>query len=97
MTGAVASGLMSWPWPGRVLSRPLGSACATACAAARRNGGLCSPLITSPKFPPSRLVEAFGQVVEPLITEITCLRSHEPRLFHLVSAYIGPPPGGTSA
>jgi len=42
------------------------------------------------------LVEAFDQVVEPLITEITCLRSHEVRLFHLVSAYIGPPPGGTS-
>src|SRR5439155_19776210 len=49
-----------------------------------------------PKFPPSRLVEAFGQVVEPLITEITCLRSHELRLFHLFSAYIGSPPGGTT-
>src|SRR2546421_12858089 len=44
-------------------------------------------------LPPSRLVEAFDQVVEPLITEITCLRSHELRLFHLVSAYIGSPPG----
>src|SRR5271157_4278144 len=40
--------------------------------------------LTRPKFPPSRLVEAFDQVVEPLITEITCLRSHELRLFHLV-------------
>jgi len=50
----------------------------------------------SPKFPPSRLVDAFDQVVEPLITEITCLRSHEPRLFHLVSAYIGSPLGGTT-
>jgi len=26
---------------------------------------------SSPKFPPSRLVNAFDQVVEPLITEIT--------------------------
>jgi hypothetical protein len=48
---------------------------------------------TKPKFPPSRLVDAFNQVVEPLITEITCLRSHELRLFHLVSAYIGSLPG----
>src|SRR6266480_1713413 len=48
---------------------------------------------TKPKFPPSRLVDAFDQVVEPLITEITCLRSHELRLFHLVSAYIDSPPG----
>ena len=39
---------------------------------------------------------AFDQVVEPLITEITCLRSHELRLFHLVSAYIGSPLGGTT-
>jgi hypothetical protein len=43
------------------------------------------------------LVDAFDQVVEPLITEITCLRSHELRLFHLVSAYIGSLPGGTTA
>src|SRR6266487_6010269 len=43
--------------------------------------------------PPSRLVDAFDQVVEPLITEITCLRSHELRLFHLVSAYIDSPSG----
>ena len=26
---------------------------------------------TNPKFPPSRLVNAFDQVVEPLIAEIT--------------------------
>jgi hypothetical protein len=52
--------------------------------------------VVSPKFPPSRLVDAFDQVVEPLITEITCLRSHELRLFHLVSAYIASPPGGTT-
>jgi hypothetical protein len=39
------------------------------------------------------LVNAFDQVVEPLITEITCLRSHELRLFHLVSAFIGSPLG----
>jgi len=50
----------------------------------------------SPKFPPSRLVDAFDQVVEPLITEITCLCSHELGLFHLVSAHIGSPPGGTT-
>ncbi|MGO9217767.1 MAG: peptide-methionine (S)-S-oxide reductase MsrA [Streptosporangiaceae bacterium] len=50
----------------------------------------------NPKLPPSRLVDAFDQVVEPLITEITCLRSHERRLFHLVSAYIGAPLGGTT-
>jgi hypothetical protein len=43
------------------------------------------------------LVDAFDQVVEPLITEITCLRSHGLRLFHLVSAYIDSPPGGTTA
>src|SRR6266487_4094333 len=45
-TGAVASGLMSWPWPARLCNRPPGSAAAAARAAARRNGGLCSPLIT---------------------------------------------------
>ena len=49
---------------------------------------------SSPKFPPSRLVDAFDQVVEPLITEITCLRSQEPTLFHLVKAYVGSPPRG---
>ena len=43
---------------------------------------------------PSRLVDAFDQVVEPLITEITCLRSQEPTLFHLVKAYVGSPPRG---
>src|SRR6266536_811706 len=46
--------------------------------------------------PPGRLVDAFDQVVEPLITEITCLRSHELRLFHLVSAYIDSPSGRTT-
>jgi hypothetical protein len=50
-------------------------------------------VLSRPKFPPSRLVDAFDQVVEPLITEITCLRSHELRLFHLVSVYIDSPPG----
>ena len=50
----------------------------------------------SPKFPLSRLVNAFDQVVEPLITEITCLRSQELRLFHLVNAYIGSAPVGTT-
>ena len=34
-------------------------------------------------------------MVERLITEITCRRSHELRLFHLVSAYIGSPPGAS--
>jgi hypothetical protein len=47
--------------------------------------------------PQADLVNAFDQVVEPLITEITCLRSHELRLFHLVSAFIGSPLGGTTA
>jgi hypothetical protein len=42
------------------------------------------------------LADAFDQVVEPLITEVTCLRSHGLRLFHLVNAYIGSPPGGTT-
>jgi hypothetical protein len=46
--------------------------------------------------PQADLVNAFDQVVEPLITEITCLRSHELRLFHLVSAFIGSPLGGTT-
>src|SRR6266536_457900 len=56
--------------------------------------GGCPP--ANPKFPPSRLVGAFDQVVEPLITEITCLRSHELRLFHLVSAYFDSPSVGTT-
>jgi hypothetical protein len=43
-------------------------------------------------LPQSRLVDAFDQVVEPLITEITCLRSHELRLFHLFSAHAPPRP-----
>jgi hypothetical protein len=34
------------------------------------------------------LVDAFDQVAEPLITEITCLRSQELTLFHLVIVYI---------
>jgi len=38
-----------------------------------------------------RLVDAIDQVAEPLATEITCLRRHEPRLFHLVSADVGSP------
>jgi hypothetical protein len=50
----------------------------------------------NPKFPPSRLADAFDQVVEPFITEVTCLRSHGLRLFHLVNACIGSPPGGTT-
>jgi len=43
--------------------------------------------------PLSRLVDASDQVVEPSITEITCLRSHELMLFHLLSACIGSAPG----
>ena len=56
-------------------------------------GGSSPWASTSPNFPPSRLVDAFDQVVEPLIAEITCLRSHEPWLFYLVNAYVGSPPG----
>ena len=47
IAGAVASGLMSWVWPGRTDSCPAGSAAAVALAAPIRNGGLCSPVITS--------------------------------------------------
>ncbi len=50
-----------------------------------------------PKFPPSRWAHVFAQLVAPLITEITCLRSHELRLFLLVKAHVGSPPGGTTA
>ena len=32
---------------------------------------IMAPKITSPKFPPSRLADAFDQVVGPSITEIT--------------------------
>jgi hypothetical protein len=35
----------------------------------------------------------FTQLEEHLITEITCLRSHELKVFHLVSAHTGSPPG----
>ncbi len=49
-----------------------------------------------PKFPPSRWVHAYAQLVAPLITEITCLRSHELRLFLLVKAHMGSSPGGTT-
>ena len=49
-----------------------------------------------PKFPQADLLDAFDQVVEPLITAITCLRSHELTLFHLVNAYAGSPSGGTT-
>jgi 4-oxalocrotonate tautomerase len=63
---------------------------------ASRSSCAASPPTFSPKFPPSRLVDAFDQVAEPLITEITSLRSHELSLFHLVSAYIGSAPGGTT-
>ena len=38
------------------------------------------------EVPPSRLVDAFDQVIEPLIAELARLLSHEPRLFHLVNA-----------
>src|SRR5215831_846713 len=48
---------------------------------------------SKPKFPRSRPVGVFGQVVEPLITKVTCLRSHDLRLFRLVNAYAGSPPG----
>jgi hypothetical protein len=51
----------------------------------------------SPKFPPSRWANVFAQLVAPLMTEITCLRSHGLRLFHLVSAHVGSLSGGTTA
>lgn len=47
----------------------------------------------NPKFPLSRLVGAFDQMVEPLITKVTCLRSHDLRLFRLVNAYTDSPRG----
>ncbi len=66
----------------------------------RRLGGIAPDQAqvgaVNPKFPPSRSVGAFDQVVEPLITGFTCLRSHGLRLFHLVNAYVGSPPGGTT-
>jgi hypothetical protein len=54
-------------------------------------------LAGKPKFPPTLWAKVFTQLVEHLITEVTCLRSHGLRLFHLVSAYIGSFPGGTTA
>lgn len=51
--------------------------------------------MTLPRWEPP-LIDAFDQVVEPLITEITCLRSQELTLFHLVIIYIGSLPGGTT-
>ena len=51
---------------------------------------------TKPKFPPNRWANVFAQLVGPLITEITCLRSHGLKVFHLVSAHVGSPPGGTT-
>ncbi len=53
--------------------------------------------VSKPKFPPGRWAHVFSQLVAPLITEITCLRSHELRLFLLVKAHVGSPPGGTTA
>ena len=40
MAGAVASGLMSWALASEAVQPRVGGACATARAAARRNGGL---------------------------------------------------------
>src|SRR6266851_2042931 len=40
-----------------------------------------------PEVPLSRLLGAFDQMVEPLITDLTCLRSQGLKLFHLVNAY----------
>jgi hypothetical protein len=53
-------------------------------------------LPAKPEFPPSRWAHVFAQLVAPLITEITCLRSHELKLFLLVKAHVGSPPGGTT-
>ncbi len=50
----------------------------------------------NPKFPPSMWTNVFAQLVGPLITEITCLRSHELKVFHLVSAHVGSPLGATA-
>ena len=44
---------------------------AAASAAYERTAALSASPAAKPKFPPSRLVNAFDQVVEPLITEIT--------------------------
>jgi hypothetical protein len=44
----------------------------------------------------SPLADAMG-LIEPLIAELTCLPCHEPRLLHLVNAYVGSPPRGTTA
>ena len=38
MTGAVASGLMSWPWPGKGREPPVGQGVGDGPAAARSNG-----------------------------------------------------------
>ena len=43
--------------------------------------------VLSPEMP------ALTASQQPLTTEITCLRSHDLRLFHLVSAYVGSPQG----
>ena len=62
-------------------------------------GGVTVPLPRpdiSPKFPPNRWANVFAQLVGPFITEITCLRSHGLKVFHLVSAHVGSPPGGTT-
>src|SRR5262245_11811048 len=45
MTGAAAPELMSWVWPGRMVSRPPGGATVGRLAALRGNGGLLSPVI----------------------------------------------------
>jgi hypothetical protein len=50
-----------------------------------------------PKFPPGRWARVFKQVVGPLITKITCLRSHDPTVFHLVNDHVGVTVGGTPA
>ena len=66
---------------------------ATEAISAARQAGCSGQLV---EVPPKPIGHVFDQVVEPLITEITCLRSHELRLFHLVSAHIGSLPGGTT-
>jgi hypothetical protein len=43
MTAAVAPELVSWVWPGRIVSRPPGGAGVGRVAALRGNGGLFSP------------------------------------------------------
>ena len=57
------------PGPGRARRRT-----ATSCRSTSSSASLEAderPGMTRPKFPPSRLADAFDQVVEPLITEIT--------------------------